>query len=48
MNVSVFSEVVLLSMAVVADAGVFEGDRHPDAAVRMMRHMGIGLYLVMV
>ena len=35
-------------MAVVADAGVFEGDRHPDAAVRMMRHMGIGLYLVMV
>ena len=48
MNVSVFSEVVLLSMAVVADAGAFEGDRHPDAVVRMMRHMRIVLYLVMV
>ena len=35
-------------MAVVADAGVSEGGRQPDAAVRVMMYVRIGLYLVMV
>ena len=37
MNVSVFSEVESLAMAMVG-AGVSAGGMHPDAAVRMMRH----------
>ena len=47
MVASISCEVVSLSIVVVG-AGVSVGDRHPDAAVRMMRHMRIVVYLFMV